>query len=871
MSIHAISDPNPAKAAALLIPVFASKSYRAWPKHDDGGHASYVPPANAFQRHFPSDAHFAAYSVPETARRLSTGAAGKIDVQMRLIVFDVDGAAHSGSDEWWRSERAKLFDLLEEHPDGFIYRTRGGYRIVYQPSRPIAIQDDSDRYGWWALYLAWVNYLRRRFDIVADPSCKDWTRLFRLPRVTRDGAEEDRETIGDANDVGAWDCALAAADMADPDKASKKTVAPAGKYTGAYRGRGRLVDAFDKRGWLGHEIEPGKLAARCPWESSHSMGRTYDTSTVIYLADESRGELGFFYCSHGHCQDRGINEVIAQFTDNEMGKLPICGATTSKGKTCAATELLTDGRCQYHTSTKAPPTQQPADASPHSDWSPPLPLPGGLLPVPAFDENLLPEALRPWLVDIAERSQCPIEYAAVGAVVALSSVIGRRCGIRPKRQDDWLVIPNLWGAAVGPPGVMKSPALKEAMRPLERLAAQSAEQHQRDVAQFERNAFIAKATREVLEKSIKDAIKEAIKKGADPSGVVAKFDAGADERVPTERRYVVNDTTVEKLGELLNQNPNGVLHFRDELTGFLRTLDRDGHEGDRAFYLQAWNGDAGFTYDRISRGTLRIEAACVSMLGGIQPGPLADYLVAAMRGGAGDDGLVQRFQLLVYPDVSSSWVNVDRWPDGNAKNRAFTVFERLADGGAVGGATDADADGTRYLRFSPEAQELADTWRADLEQRLRNNEDAPVLVGHLAKYRKLMPALSLIFHLADAAWDDKPAGPVSADAAELATRWCTLLEAHARRIYQAVTERSKTTARLLANRLQAGALSPGFTVREVCRHDWSGLTDREDVERALELLEDLNWLRGYAVATGGRPKVQYEINPAVAVPARRAA
>jgi putative DNA primase/helicase len=34
------------------------------------------------------------------------------------------------------------------------------------------------------------------------------------------------------------------------------------------------------------------------------------------------------------------------------------------------------------------------------------------------------------------------------------------------------------------------------------------------------------------------------------------------ESPPVEQRYLVNDTTVEKLGELLNQNPNGLLLFR---------------------------------------------------------------------------------------------------------------------------------------------------------------------------------------------------------------------------------------------------------------------------------------------------------------------
>ena len=41
---------------------------------------------------------------------------------------------------------------------------------------------------------------------------------------------------------------------------------------------------------------------------------------------------------------------------------------------------------------------------------------------------------------------------------------------------------------------------------------------------------------------------------------------------------MVNDSTVEKLGEILNQNPNGITHKRDEIYGFLQTLDREGHD-----------------------------------------------------------------------------------------------------------------------------------------------------------------------------------------------------------------------------------------------------------------------------------------------------
>jgi hypothetical protein len=63
----------------------------------------------------------------------------------------------------------------------------------------------------------------------------------------------------------------------------------------------------------------------------------------------------------------------------------------------------------------------------------------------------------------------------------------------------------------------------------------------------------------------------------------------------------------------------------------------------------------------IIRGHTHIEAACVSLLGSTQPGRLAEYVRRAVSGGAGDDGLIQRFGLLVWPNGSTEWVNIDRY------------------------------------------------------------------------------------------------------------------------------------------------------------------------------------------------------------------
>jgi putative DNA primase/helicase len=85
-------------------------------------------------------------------------------------------------------------------------------------------------------------------------------------------------------------------------------------------------------------------------------------------------------------------------------------------------------------------------ASARGDECPdPKPLPDGLPLVEPFVPGLLPLALRPWVMDIAERMQCPPDFTAAAAIVVLGSVIGRRCGIRPKRHDDWTVIRTCGG------------------------------------------------------------------------------------------------------------------------------------------------------------------------------------------------------------------------------------------------------------------------------------------------------------------------------------------------------------------------------------------------------------------------------------------
>ncbi len=485
-------------------------------------------------------------------------------------------------------------------------------------------------------------------------------------------------------------------------------------------------------------------------------------------------------------------------------------------------------------------------------WPEPKPLPSGLLPVAAFDPEMIPASLGPWVMDISDRMQCPPDFVAASAVVALSSVLGRKIAVRPQLMTDWTEVSNLWGCIVGRPGAMKSPAMAEAMKPLNRLEAEARESNSDAMAKYER-------AMEAFEIRKEGAKKGARARAKDGLGIGDMLDVDKPEKPPA-KRFLCNDATYEALGVILSENPNGVLAFRDELVSLLKTLDREENAAARGFFLTAWNGTSGYTFDRIMRGITHIDAACVSMLGSTQPGRLADYLGRAVKGAAGDDGLIQRFSVLVWPDDVGAWKEVDRWPDSRARKDAWDAFTHVHElTPARVGAEQSDFDKLPFLRLDAAARDTFGGWRADLEARLRSGTMHASLESHLAKYRKMVPGLALLNHLADGG-----DGDVKELAMLRALSFAEYLETHARRAYGSGHQVEVETAKAILGRIRKGDLTGEFTSRDITEQDWSNLRDKDQVKAGLELLDDRNWIRSREVKTGGRPKVLFTVSPRAA-------
>jgi putative DNA primase/helicase len=209
--------------------------------------------------------------------------------------------------------------------------------------------------------------------------------------------------------------------------------------------------------------------------------------------------------------------------------------------------------------------------------------------------------------------------------------------------------------------------------------------------------------------------------------------------------------------------------------------------------------------------------------------------------------------VLVYPDISTDWRYVDRAPRREAISSSQLMYHRLA---------HLDAAQPLRFRFDDDSQELFVAWLTELEGKLRDVGLHPALVSHLAKYRSLMPSLALLFELADEGRDK-----ILLQHAKQAAAWCDYLESHARRIYSMIVSPERQAANELGRHLAAGwKHAEGiFTVRDVYRNEWHGLTTAEAVRRVLPLLEDAGWVRSVEMPfrKEGRPSEIYFVNPNV--------
>src|SRR4051812_24405702 len=96
-------------------------------------------------------------------------------------------------------------------------------------------------------------------------------------------------------------------------------------------------------------------------------------------------------------------------------------------------------------------------------------------------------------------------------------------------------------------------------------------------------------------------------------------------------RLYVSNATIERLADLLQARPQGILMLCDELAGLFLNMSRYSGGQDNEFWLEPWNGSS-YTVERMGRPPVVVNYLLVGVVGGLQPDKLARSFTGDLDG-----------------------------------------------------------------------------------------------------------------------------------------------------------------------------------------------------------------------------------------------
>lgn len=222
--------------------------------------------------------------------------------------------------------------------------------------------------------------------------------------------------------------------------------------------------------------------------------------------------------------------------------------------------------------------------------------------------DVFPTFIGDFIRDQIHAYESSYEFYLAGVLSAASAAIGNSLFL--KMDHGWEVSASTFICIVGNSGLGKSPALKKCIQPITEMESSLKKKYDGEYAEYKN-----------LDKEEK------------------KY-----EEPPIRKEIFLNDTTIEAVMRVLNHNPHGILVFRDELLGWIKSMNAYKNGSDVETWLSIWSNSTA-KVSRQNGNEYTIPKPYVAIVGGIQPAKLLDLV----KGGGLENGFFYRF-LFAYPD-----------------------------------------------------------------------------------------------------------------------------------------------------------------------------------------------------------------------------
>jgi len=460
--------------------------------------------------------------------------------------------------------------------------------------------------------------------------------------------------------------------------------------------------------------------------------------------------------------------------------------------------------------------------------------------LPDLPIKVFPQSMHRWMLDAARGAGVTVGHIALPLIGIASGLIGVARRVQATRS--WQQPMTCWTCLVGLSGSGKTPSLDVVKRALS--VVERSRQQENTARQLAHETRVERAKAAL--KKWKDDVAAAVDAGQPPPVKPAE---AQDVRPFVVPRLYVSDCTIERLAPLLEARPRGVTYVADELARLFMNLERYSGGSDRAFWLEAWDGNA-FTVERLGRPPVILPHLLVGVVGGFQPDLLA-------RSFAGDsDGIYSRF-LYAWPPEAPF-----REPTDDADEvdpEIINAFSRLANLQAgddeafapisVPLTTDARSAFSQFAQFAHKE-------RQSLEG--RDREYWCKGTGHVLR-------LSGTLCFLEWAWSGgtEPQAIEARHIESAVLLWKGYLWPHGRAALRLVGLSDKHgLARAVLRWLHAGNKAV-VSREEVRREALAQRLDAGETQALLDMLVRAGWLREIPVMESGpgRPPRRWEVNP----------
>jgi hypothetical protein len=375
-----------------------------------------------------------------------------------------------------------------------------------------------------------------------------------------------------------------------------------------------------------------------------------------------------------------------------------------------------------------------------------------------FPLGTLPDAVRRYAKAHSEAMCVDPAMIAVPSLSVMASAIGNSRRVQIK--SNWIEPPTVWTCLISPSGALKSPSMEKALSP----------------------AYAE-------ERRLKDEWEHKVKRWEEKP---------EDERdsKPSRDRRLANDATVESVALLHDDNPRGLLLYRDELAGWLGSFNQY-NRGDSD--LQKWielYESRPIQIDRKSsdRPAIYVEDPAVSVTGTIQPDVLEDRLESLHF----QSGFAARLLMCEPPERPRRFNDAGVTDEARKSYRDLVSSLYEMDTPAQG---ESEGSAPHELKMGGTAREVYGEFFDDNQRLLEKLQSGP-LRAVVAKIEAVAARFALIFQLAESPTSEE----IERDAMIAGTTLARWFRQEVARIYQlhGFDERGVSRDRRLAKRLPTG-------------------------------------------------------------------